>query len=567
MAAVSAPPAAAGTPTPSPAAGPRADARLRPRTLTDSAAVLTGTALIALQGSRLGRWVVDDAAVTFSYARSIGSGLGPVAQAGVPPVEAYSNPSWLALLVLGRLLGLFDHRSWFGVSDLVLYPKLLAVLCTAGILASVTAAARPLVRNAWLATGAAAVLLGFNASFLVWMFSGLENPLYALTVSVLAAVLVRAVARAGQTEVRPAVGVGLLTLLAALTRPDGCIYVAVYPLLLAVLVRRSTLADSIRAVAVAVGTWFAPYGCFLLWRHAEFGLWVPNTAVAKAQTVPRPADLAKVGVLLGFAGWSIVLASALVIGTLLARPGRTRRSLLGVLAPLLIALLDYGALGRDWMPLDRFATPVWALSAMAVAIGAVLTLEQARLRARVLWTVTAVAVLGLSLPVQRAAFASFRRAPTVAMCRIADQGRAFNTLADLLRVRRGSLLIPDIGGVLLTTRLTVVDSAGLANRAIAQAFSDDDHRAMDDYIYGQAKPTFIQVHASWMIPAADPRLVQDYDLIYHGGTVRDYVRRDAVPDRRALATARRWADTELPTQGSTGRHGCGPLTEGQTLPS
>lgn len=566
MATVSSPPASAGARPSSPTAGLRGRALLRSRTLRDGAAVLFGTVLIAAQGSRLGRWVIDDAAVTYAYARSVATGLGPVAQSGVHPVEAYSNPSWLGLLTVGRWLGLFDHRTWFGISDLVLYPKMLAVLCTIGILVAITAAARPLVRNAWLVTLAATLLLGFNSSFLIWMFSGLENPLYALTVSVLAALLVRAVARGGETEVKLAVGVGLLTLLAGLTRPDGSIYVGAYPLLLLVLVKRSALRDSIKAAAVAIGSWLVPYGAFLLWRHSEFGLWVPNTAVAKSQTVPDPADLAKVGNLLDFAGWSIILAAVLVLGALLARPGRTRRSLLGVLAPLLIALVDFGILDQDWMPQDRFATPIWALSAMAVAIGAVLTLEQSPLRARVLWSVTAVAVLALSLPVQRTDFLAFRKNPTTPMCTIANEGRVFNTLANILQVKQGSLLIPDIGGVLLTTRLTVVDSAGLANTAIAKAFQENNHKAMNDYIYGQAKPTFVQVHAAWMIPAADPRLKQDYDLVYHQAQVWDYVRKDAVPSPALLAAAKQWASTKIPTLGGTGLHGCGNLTKGEAYP-
>jgi hypothetical protein len=567
MATVSSPPTAAGSRSSSPIAGLRGRALDQYRTLADGAAVLFGTVLIAFQGSRLGRWVIDDAAVTYAYARSVATGLGPVAQSGVHPVEAYSNPSWLAVLVVGRWLGLFDHRTWFGVSDLVLYPKMLAVLCTVGILVAITAAARVLVRNAWLVTLVATVLLGFNSSFLIWMFSGLENPLYALTVSVLAALLVRAVARGGETELRLAVFVGLLTLLTGLTRPDGSIYVGAYPLLLLVLLKRSTLRDSVRAVAVAIGTWLVPYVGFLLWRHSEFGLWVPNTAIAKSQSVPDPADLAKVGNLLDFAGWSIVLASVLVLGTLLSRPGVARRALLGVLAPLLVALVDYGILDQDWMPQNRFATPIWALSAMAVAIGAVLTLEQSRFRARVLWSVTAVAVLALSLPVQRTDFLSFRKNAPVAMCTIANEGKDFNTLANILDVKQGSLLIPDIGGVLLTTRLTVIDSAGLANSAIAKAYQNNDHKAMNDYIYGQAKPTFVQVHAAWMIPAEDPRLKQDYDLLYHRGTVWDYVRKDAVPSAGALAQAQAWASTVMSRQSGTGLHGCGNLTKGEAFPT
>lgn len=57
-----------------------------------AAAVAGGMALIALQGARLGNWIVDDAAITFGYARNLSEGLGPVVQPGADAVEGYSNP-------------------------------------------------------------------------------------------------------------------------------------------------------------------------------------------------------------------------------------------------------------------------------------------------------------------------------------------------------------------------------------------------------------------------------------------------------------------------------------------
>ena len=39
------------------------------------------------------------------------------------------------MLVVGRWLHLFDHGSWFGLSDLVLFPKLASLLCCFGAFA------------------------------------------------------------------------------------------------------------------------------------------------------------------------------------------------------------------------------------------------------------------------------------------------------------------------------------------------------------------------------------------------------------------------------------------------
>jgi hypothetical protein len=114
--------------------------------------VLGGTALIGWHAAKYGNWIVDDAAITFSYARSLTDGAGPVLQPGQPPVEGYSNPAWLVLLAAGRLLGLFDRGTIFGIPDYVLYPKALSLLACVGILLLTYRAAARISRRPWLVT-------------------------------------------------------------------------------------------------------------------------------------------------------------------------------------------------------------------------------------------------------------------------------------------------------------------------------------------------------------------------------------------------------------------------------
>ncbi|HWM05717.1 MAG TPA: hypothetical protein VNP92_25535, partial [Actinophytocola sp.] len=71
--------------------------------------MLLPTAVTTLHALAYGRWIVDDAGITFAYARSITSGAGPVLQPGAEPVEGYSNPAWLLVLAAGRAIGLFDR--------------------------------------------------------------------------------------------------------------------------------------------------------------------------------------------------------------------------------------------------------------------------------------------------------------------------------------------------------------------------------------------------------------------------------------------------------------------------
>ncbi|NDZ91580.1 hypothetical protein G3I23_39665, partial [Streptomyces sp. SID10115] len=331
----------------------------------DAAAVVGGGALVALHGSRLGQWVVDDAAITFAYARSIDEGLGPVQQPGAEPVEGYSNPAWLALLVAGRRLGLFDHRAVSGIPDLVLYPKALGLLCVLVTLAAVACAARRLVARSWLVTALAGVLLGANVSFVAWTFSGLENPLYACVATVLAAVLVRAVAADSLLGRGPAAASGLLALVAALTRPDGAVLAGAYPLLVLLTVGDAKMRHRVRAAMLSAVAFAVPYALFLVWRLAVFGRLVPNTAVAKAQELPDAELFSRTtGELLTFAGWPAVLVAAALLGIALTRRGMPRTALAAVVLPLALTLCAYGVLEPDWMGMHRFATPVWPLAAL-----------------------------------------------------------------------------------------------------------------------------------------------------------------------------------------------------------
>ena len=55
-------------------------------------------------------WYIDDAAISFSFARNLADGHGLVAQAGGERVEGYSNPLWVALMALWAWIGVKAHR-------------------------------------------------------------------------------------------------------------------------------------------------------------------------------------------------------------------------------------------------------------------------------------------------------------------------------------------------------------------------------------------------------------------------------------------------------------------------
>ncbi|WAL66473.1 hypothetical protein ORV05_01220 [Amycolatopsis cynarae] len=524
--------------------------RAKWRTSLPWLSVAGGTALIALHALCYGGWLVDDAAITFAYSRSVSEGLGPVVQAGAAPVEGYSDPTWLVLLAVGRLLGLFDHGTIFGLPDYIAFPKALALLCCAAILAAGHLAARRVTKRAWMVTSLFGVTLAAIPSFVIWCFSGLENSLYALVVVSLAVLLFRAVLDHRLSSARVALAAGGLAAFAALTRPEGLSYGAAYPVVVLLWLRRTTIRQCLRQIGLSVGAFALPTGTYFCWRYFEFGRLLSNPTVAKGQDAPGIEALSRIGELVSYAGALAVLVLASVVGLALTRTVQWRRGLVALLVPLAIALADYAVLKPDWMGVYRFATPVWALGALIGTLAAVEVVRQARPRTRALLA-AALAVATIPSAVSFAGQAEqFAAAPTFPACSVADRyGRIFNAYADLAGVRQGSLLLADLGGSSMTSRLRLIDLGGLGDSKIADYIHDNDAAGLRDYVFDEVKPTFITTHTHGSgfhrIPV-DPRLAQDYDQVFdspdaEGFPGGDWIRKDAVPSPAVLAELRAYA--------------------------
>jgi hypothetical protein len=549
-----------------PAAPRRGRSETGLRIVRGTLAVVVPTALFAWHASLYGRWEVDDAGITFAYARSVATGAGPVLQPGLPPVEGFSDPAWLGLLVIGRWLGLFDHGTWFGVPDYVAYPKALGLLLVAGMFTAFLAAAWKVSRFPAAVTLVAGCACAAIPSLVIWCVSGLENALLAAAVVTLGAVLVRS----GLPGARAAVACGLLAALAGLTRPEGVIYAAAYPL--ALLVAGTRLLPALRSALLSVAAFAVPYGAYLAFRLATFGEWLPTTAVAKSQGLPTLAGVARVALLGTYAGWLAVLAGALVTGAAL---GRRAPGVAPLLVPLGLALLAFGVLVPDWMEQYRFATPVWALAPLVVAISAADVLPALTWRGRAgaaLVTAAAVAISGYGFV---GASRTFAAAPTAPMCLIVtNTGRELNGYLAALGRDAGTFFAPEIGGGALTGRALLVDGAGLAEPTIARFWRTKDMAGLRDYVLDAVKPTFVRAHGDFRPLVGletDPRFARDYVEIApspNRGAI--WVRRELVPDDAALARLRAAAAEALAAdarQRATPRASCGDrLIVGSTNP-
>jgi hypothetical protein len=500
------------------------------------------TALVALHATRYGHWLVDDAGITFAYVRSLTSGAGPVLQPGAAPVEGFSNPAWAAILAVGRALHLFDHGTWSGVPDLVLFPKLVALICCCAMFwcfHAIVAAVR--TRQTAAVTIAAGFATAAVPSFVIWSMSGLENSLFALAVVALATVLVRAAQDHRLMAVQAAVSCGLLAALAALTRPDGIIYLVAYPVALLVLHRGDT-RRTVRAAGLSIGAAFVPLAGYLAWRVANFDSLLPNTALAKQQGLPVPTNLNKVTDLVSYVGGLPAIVAVAVVTLALRRAPGLRAPLIALFVPLGLAVLSYCVLERDWMAELRFTTPIWPLASLVVVLSAADLLEVAHLRVRATAGAVMVVVSVLTLQVWNERSEAFAQRPTASLCGVArNTGYIFNTYADRLGIASGTLLAVDAGGTSLTSRLRFVDLAGLADRRIARYWADGDMAGLRDHVFDEVEPTFIRIWFGWdgVGPTGildDHRLERDYVLIWgppQGGG--NWVRRDAVTEPEALA--------------------------------
>lgn len=154
-------------------------------------------------------WYIEDAAISFSFARHLASGEGFVAYPGGERVEGFSNPSWTLLLALVDLLGI---NPWVAA-------KLLGAVFGLITLPPAYLWARRLTGEPHgLLPVLAPLLLALSPQFVIWNASGLENSLLNACLAFSAILLLREVDQGGFPW--SAMPLGLL----AITRPDAPLY-------------------------------------------------------------------------------------------------------------------------------------------------------------------------------------------------------------------------------------------------------------------------------------------------------------------------------------------------------
>jgi len=482
-------------------------------------------------------WIVDDAGISFAYARQLAHGEGLIAQAGAAPVEGFTNLSWVLLLAA-------THE----VSGLPIETaaKWLSIAATIG---GFFLLARGLVDGRRMRSASVALALSASAAatpFAVWSVSGLENGLLSLAVALVVWLTISTSGRlhAGRPEWMLAFSTGVAIFLLGATRPDQLILLPVPALVWAAQSSRSSRDKAVAARRWALLGFLVPWVCLTGARVAYFGDVLPNTYYAKRGIGWRlvVALLDRAGTIVGSILFLLVSIAAVVLSMAIAgRFGRwlgDRFAQPGVEFSLFAFAVGAGLvpvlLPSDWMPEWRFATSFFLLAPLALSLGAerLGSGSQRRLSRSSGVVVSALCLIGAAC-YSAIHTPRFVAAPAIPLSGVQQLARALDAAARAAHLTRPTILMPDIGGALWEDRFEVVDLAGLIDRRIAR-LSRRDLTAFRREVIEDRRPDLVCTHGYWSrlfqwpkLPGFLERYVRVWPLDSEGSPgAAIYLRRD-----------------------------------------
>ncbi|MFT5994226.1 MAG: arabinofuranosyltransferase, partial [Bradymonadia bacterium] len=300
----------------------------------------------ALLAGVQGAFCIDDAYITFQYARNVVDGHGPVFNPG-ERVEGYTNFFWMLLLS-----GLHAARTDLEVSSRVL-AFVFALALIIGGTGWLSRRHSPMVA---LTFGA---LLALDASFARWSQDGLETVMFC------GLVVLGAMRRQDELTKRSELPVSVIFfVLAALTRPEGYLVFALSWFV--GLFRGSPLRDRAKWAGLEAAAFLVPTMAHVGWRFAYYGMWLPNTFYAKVGTSGAQVDrgIDYTTAFLFETRGLLILAMMALVGLTIRRKPSIAEVWAGSLALCCIGYVT--AVGGDWMGPGRFLVPAVPLLLLAV---------------------------------------------------------------------------------------------------------------------------------------------------------------------------------------------------------
>ena len=456
---------------------------------------------------------VDDAFISFRYARNLVDGHGLVFNPG-ERVEGYTNFLWVIWASLSLWLSVDPEQScrWLGL---------------AASAASLAAVVRfgPSSPHARWAVWIAPLLLAVNPAFAVWATGGLEAPLFAgliLWGTCLAAEGVDS--ERGKLPASSAV----LFALAALTRPEGALLAAVVAVAAVVLHRPGPgfWRSGCEWVAVFLAL-FAPY---LIWRWSYYGYPLPNTFYAKVggSGAQLERGLRYAHDFFWATGyWLLPIAAAGFWGA--------RRRFFALVATVTGALVAQIVLvGGDGLPMYRFFVPVLGPFLLLVGWGTTAWLERVT-HPRAARSIAAVALIVIAAYSSVPAFRGPQHDYVLQDVREVGVWRQVGAwFREHARPGETIAVLP-AGAIPYFSGLPAIDMLGLndahiAHRAVAQLGSGQaGHEKYDvDYVLAR-RPEYVIIGVYRLSPEPlrpeqmiAPSYAAERELLSHPGFVAQY---------------------------------------------
>lgn len=460
-------------------------------------------------------WIIDDAGISFVYSRNLAEGFGLVSQPGRIPVEGYSNPTWVFMMV---------PFFWLNSFDPMITPKIISAIMTLASFVIFYSGLKNIQGIGIVNRAVVLFMLAITTPFVIWTSSGLENPLYVLLIVLLFFILTLE-----NHSRNHYLAIGIISGLIAMTRPDGMLFIALYPIWLW-LNRQDVNNPLWQALTLFAVSVLLTFGSYFLFRMFYFGYPLPNTYYAKESvgfsyfiSVAFLIPLADIKLLDLFGSvfgvvrlWGFLITMSTTLW--LIAQGKFNRSYWIITIFLTWTTAIYMLLPFDWMAEYRFATafyPFFYIFLMLVTGGCIQQLKKPWKQRVSFFALSLFIALSAGIFLPRTL--AFAESPTVTFDSVTERfALRFNDYAENLNLEDASLLAPDLGGTLYYSNLTVYDLAGLTDPTIARTLYIQDKTELHDYIFEIIQPTFIHIHGNFTFSASledSPRFEEDYIAI------------------------------------------------------
>lgn len=293
-------------------------------------------------------FLIDDAYISFHYARNLVEGAGLVLNHG-ERVEGYSNVLWILLLAAGMKCGIAPEA----------LSRLLGLACGVALLEATRRLALQVLPDGptsrWLALLSVA-MIATSRTAAAWSTGGLETRLYTLLVVSGLVLLASEIDRGTTAFPWSSLALGA----AILTRTDGFTLVGILAAGL-IAFRRGRIG---RHGLVFFGILILTVAAHLAFRRTYYGEWLANTYYAKVPGFAWAAGFRYLALAAGSYGLYVSLPLAVLT---LPRPSE-RASAAWLACAFVLGHLSYvAAIGGDHFEL-RFIDVIWApVAALAIA--------------------------------------------------------------------------------------------------------------------------------------------------------------------------------------------------------